>query len=165
MKRSSRSIFLIISLAFNLAVVTVYAVNRLDNEAERKSSCDHHNCRSFARSFGLPLSSAERFAEEMGRFSEDERKLRSSIMEARIELMDLFRAAPPDSEAIESKVEEISGLQGELEKIIVKRLLRANSVLSPSEKERFHRILMRRMCRELPSHHPLFERGGSCEEL
>ncbi len=170
MKKNKLLVFLIISLAFNLAVLGVFAFHRFSNDGSERLSggddqCDSHVCRQFARNFGLPHASAERFATEMGRHREDEQRLRRKIGDARMELMSLFHEQKPDSVAIEEKVEEISGLQGELEKIMIRRLLRVNSVLSDSERVRFNRILMRRMCGERPHRPPHIGRGGRDEEL
>jgi Spy/CpxP family protein refolding chaperone len=165
MLRNKLAVILVISLAFNLAVLIVFAANLLDSEEESYRYCDPHVCRAFARRFGLRPSAADSFAMEMNRYREEEEELREEIMKARIELMDLFHSPEPDSNAIDSRVEKISELQGELEKIVVRRLLRANSVLSDSEKVRFHRILRRRMHMDRKQHPPVFNRGGRCEEF
>jgi len=170
MKKNKLLVFLIISLAFNLAVLGVFAFHRFSGESSESISedpahCDPHLCRRFARDFGLPHASAERFATEMGRYREEEKGLRRRIGNSRMQLMSLFNDKKPDSVAIEEKVEEIAGLQEELEKIMIRRLLRVNSVLSDSERVRFNRILMRRMCGERPHHPPFIGRGGRDEEL
>ena len=165
MKNKRLAIFLIISLAFNMAVLGVFLAHWLREDSGGESYCDPQQCRTFARRFGLNPPTAERFSTEMSRFRKDERKLRAGISESRMELMELLHSPEPDSGMIDRKVEEISELQGELEKIMVRRLLRVNSVLSDSEKVRFHRILRRRMCRDRPPHPPVLERGGNCEEL
>jgi len=165
MSKNKLIIFLVVSLAFNMAVLAVFAFHRLGEESEGSVYCDHQQCRMFARNFGLHPSRVDRFATEMSRFREDEIRLRGRIREARMDLMGLFQSSSPDSAKIIKQVDQISELQGELEKIMIRRLLRVNSVLSDSERVKFHRILMHRMRGERHPHPRGRKIGGSHEEF
>ncbi len=154
---TSRSLkfVLIISLAFNIAVFAVFSIlffsQRVTSEESEaldgKRVCDPSRCVEFARRFGLKPGKAERFASEMSGFGEEERAIRIAIIEARGQLMDLLRETPQNEDEIMKKVDRISSLQGRMERMLVRRLLRVNSVLSESERERLHRHLMHRMGR------------------
>lgn len=153
MTNRSLKLFLIVSLVFNIAVLTVFSIlffsQRVTSEENQtfngRRICDPRRCVNFARRFGLEPEKAERFASAMADFSEEERALRMKIIETRGQLMDLLRESPPKEDEIMKKVDRISSLQGRMEKILVGRLLRVNTVLSEPERERLHRHLMHRM--------------------
>ncbi|MDZ7861041.1 MAG: hypothetical protein U5O15_10340 [Candidatus Krumholzibacteriota bacterium] len=165
MNRNKLSILVIISLAFNVAVLAVfgYFILRPDSGdavsvLNRSPECPGpRTCRHFARRFGLHPEKADSFVVEMSKFTGEERKIEDRIAKARIELIELLQGSQPDEEELMLKVDEISSLQNGLEKILVRRLLRVNSLLSKSEKERFnkllfHRMGMRRAGRHFPGH-------------
>jgi hypothetical protein len=174
MKRSKLTALIIISLAFNVAVLSVFGFFLLhhgDNEPEfgfhpDKSCPGPRECRHFAKKFGLHPERADSFAIEMNKFSGEERELEDRITKARFELMEILRESQPEEKALMNKVGEISNLQGELEKILVKRLLHVNSLLSKSERGRFHKLLQRRMGMRrrsktfLPPHPETLREGG-----
>ncbi len=173
MKRSKLTALIIISLAFNVAVLSVFGfflLHHHDDEPEfdfhkGKTCPGPRGCRHFARRFGLHPEKADSFAVEMNKFSGEEKEL-EDIREARFELMELLRESEPEEKALMNKVGEISNLQGELEKILVKRLLHVNSLLSKSERGRFHKLLRRRMGMRrrpetfLPPHPEILREGG-----
>jgi hypothetical protein len=56
-----------------------------------------------------------------------------------------------------AKVDEISKIQGELERLLVQRLLRVHSVLDKEERERFMELIRRKMA---PLHRKHLHRPG-----
>ncbi|HMA77233.1 MAG TPA: periplasmic heavy metal sensor [Candidatus Krumholzibacteriaceae bacterium] len=153
MNRNKLTVLVIISLAFNVAVLAVfgYFILRPDNGGgvsvlNRPPACPGpRRCRHFARKFGLHPEKTDSFVVEMSKYTGEERKIEDRIAKARIELIELLQQSQPDEEELMLKVDEISSLQNELEKILVRRLLQVNSLLSKSEKERFNKLLFHRM--------------------
>jgi Spy/CpxP family protein refolding chaperone len=136
---------LIVSLAFNLAVVATVAAGwatRDDKPAwtggvadgERMSIDDHG--RQLSKCIGLSGKSAKCFEEAMASSSGEARKVKNELDRHRQRLLHLIQAGQPDEERIMAEVGEIAGLQGDLEKLLVKRLLDSRSVLEPDEDER-----------------------------
>lgn len=137
---------LIVSLAFNAAVLGTAAArwgSRPDAAESRKparrdfeQSCVERS-RHLAKGIGLCDSKTVFIEREMLKACSAETGIRERIERERDELFDLFRAERPDSQAIMNKVDSISSLQGDLEKSIVRKLMRSHSILDPAERERF----------------------------
>ncbi len=137
---------LIVSLSFNAAVLGTVAVHwRAHGKAADRMEirrCDpEESCRKrshrLATEIGLCDSKTKFVEREMLRACSAEEGIRERIGRERSELLDLFHAASPDSKAIMDKVDGISTLQSDLEKSIVRKLLRSHSILDPAERERF----------------------------
>ena len=153
MKGSKLTVLVILSLAFNVAVLAVFGFFLLHRDADEPEADLHayrlcpgpRVCRHFAGRFGLNSGRADSFVTEMNKFGGEEKKIEDRITEKRFELMQLLHESQPDENALMKIVDEISGLQGELEKILVSRLLRVNSLLSKTERAKFHKMLLPRM--------------------
>ena len=73
--------------------------------------------------------------------TEGMRDLRKDLQQARGELVALIGASEPDEKAIMAKVDEISAIQGRLERKLIHRVLGASSTLRPEERKRFMRMI------------------------
>lgn len=136
---------LIVSLAFNLAVVATVAAGwavrggppeqAASGSAGSGAPIDDH-ARELSRCIGLTGKSAKCFENAMTASSAEAREAKIQLERHRERLFHLMEARQPDEERIMSEVDEIAALQGELEKLLVRRLLDSRSVLSPDEDER-----------------------------
>jgi Spy/CpxP family protein refolding chaperone len=145
---------LIVSLVFNLAVVGAFAYRwtRTPRSSFRgiRTGEEHEEflrtrSRHLARRLQLPPEKAEHLEQiliESGRQAEETRK---RLFEARRELFTILEQEEADRDEIMAKVEEISKLQGELEKHHIQVYLDTRSVLDPEEQERFRRLIRRGM--------------------
>jgi len=156
MGRDSLKIALILSLAFNLAVVGAFAYGYARRPAPgvfgpppgiAPGDSFGGRCSRFASQIGIPRERAVRFSHVMADSSEGMRDLRMSLQKARGELVELIGAPESGEKAIMAKVEEIAAIQGQLEKKLVTRLLGVSSTLEPGERERFMREIR---CRCMP---------------
>jgi Spy/CpxP family protein refolding chaperone len=156
MARDSLKIALILSLAFNLAVVGAFAYGYARRPGPGvfgpppgivPGDSFGGRCSRFASQIGIPRERAVRFSHVMADSSEGMRDLRMSLQKARGELVELIGAPESDEKAIMAKVDEIAAIQGQLEKKLVTRLLGASSTLEPGERERFMREIR---CRCMP---------------
>jgi Spy/CpxP family protein refolding chaperone len=156
MSRDSLKIALFLSLAFNLAVIGAFVYGFVRRpatecfgppEAGAPPDSFGGNCRRFARQIGLPRERAARFSHVMADSSGEMRELRERLQEARRELVGLIGASTPDEKTVMAKVDEISAIQGELEKRLIARLLSVNTILQPEERERVMRLIR---CRCMP---------------
>jgi Spy/CpxP family protein refolding chaperone len=150
---------LVISLVFNAAVAGALIVGlarqaRLERELGRVGEGGRGVSRGRHLLRGMELSDEKR--ERIERFFEQSQAetsvLRDRLETARGELYALLRADRPDQGAIDAKIDEIASIQGELEKVVVHRLLRVSETLDPAERERFLNALQRRMHSELRRH-------------
>lgn len=154
---------LILSLVFNLAVLATIAyhwttmprVKGLHVKRPDREATIGRRCRRLASRIDLPPEKSERFEEIMTASEEESRTIRKRLHEARGELIELMWEDAPREEAIFEKVDEVVALQGELERILVRRLLEARSILDPDEAMRLHKHMERRMGALMhPEHHP-----------
>ncbi|MDD3643704.1 MAG: periplasmic heavy metal sensor, partial [Candidatus Krumholzibacteria bacterium] len=96
---------------------------------------DDHG-RHLSRCIGLSAKSAKCFEDAMAASSDEAKKVKAELDRHRERLFHLMQADRPDEERIMREVDSIAGLQGDLEKLLVKRLLDSRSVLDPDEDER-----------------------------
>ncbi|MBN1886191.1 MAG: periplasmic heavy metal sensor [Candidatus Krumholzibacteriota bacterium] len=142
-------VLLVLSLAFNLAVAASLGWLWISRERETGDSAPHVSapdpcgpaCRMLSRRMGLRGERAELVHRIMGQSLETTRDLRERIGADRRRLVVLLTGDEPDSAAIMQTVDDISTLQGELEKVLVERLMKVRSVLDESEMHIFHRML------------------------
>ncbi len=153
MSRDNLKIVLVLSLAFNVAVIGAFAygiVRGIGSDGfgpmHGGGPGDPFGGRSarLARQIGMPRDRALHFSRIMADSSEGMRDLRGSLQEARGELVELIGAAEPDEKAIMAKVDEISAIQGQLERRLIHRVLGVSSTLRPEERERFMRVIRMR---------------------
>jgi len=150
-------VILVLSLAFNIAVLGTVAFGWIQRAGLREmipveESRNHIKRRSrhLAKRIGLPDEKARHFERIMHASSEETLELRKRLGDAREELMSLLWQEEPDSNRVMEKVEEIAVLQGEMEKLLVSRLLDTHSILDREERAKFLRFIGRRMG---PPHH------------
>ncbi len=144
---------LILSLIFNVAVLSTVvfhwtSTSRTKDLHYRRPSREAsigHRCRRLANRLDLPPEKAEQFEEIMTSSEEETRVARERLHVTRGELLALMWDSEPREEAIFEKVDEIVALQGELERILVRRLLETRSILDPDEAMRLHKHMERRM--------------------
>lgn len=136
---------LIVSLAFNLAVAATVAAGWASRgEAPARTAgagdgarmpIDDHG-RHLSRCIGLSARSAKCFEDAMTASSAEAKKVKADLELHRERFLRLIESDRPDEERIMKEVEAIALRQGELEKLLVKRLLDSRSVLEPDEDER-----------------------------
>ena len=143
MSGSSLKVALVLSLAFNAAVIgaVCYGFARRPSPAGppapgEGAELTGGRCAHLCSAIGVPPERMALFTDAMAASSDGVSRSRLRLAEARRQFADLLRAPEPDEGAIMAKVDEISALQGELEKELVQRLLKASSVLSPEEREK-----------------------------
>ena len=162
MNNGRLKLVLMISLAFNLAVLAALIFGWVQSRRfeERRVTRTEDFRRPFAergRRFARHLDLAPEKEAHLDRIFTENRSMADSLhtrlREARRELMDLIWREEPDEDAVMKKVEEISGMQGELEKLLVKGLLRTGEVLDREERERLSHLIMRKMQSMRSGHH------------
>lgn len=154
MNSSKLKVALIISLVFNVAVLGAFAFGWVRQskarkyERVRKERFERPSARRFHRlskHVGLPEEKAQQIEQIMMESDEKVDELKATLRERRKELADLLIAGEPDENEVMAKVDEIAALQGELEKLLVQRLLRVHSVLDKEEREKFMELIRRKM--------------------
>lgn len=143
-------IALVLSLAFNVAVIGAFTYGIVRGIGSERfgpppggGPGDPFGRRTvrFARQMGIPHERALHFSRLMADSTEGMRDLRKDLQQARGELVALIGASEPDEKAIMAKVDEISAIQGRLERRLIHRVLGASSTLRPEERERFMRMI------------------------
>ena len=141
-KRTLKAI-LVVSLAFNLAVIATVAVGLAVRDSgtsgqsisDRETLIDDHG-KQLSQCIGLSGEQAKCFEDVMAETSEEASKIKTELEKERKALFHLLQAKEPDEQAIMARVESISVLQGQLEKLLVKRLIDSRAVLEPEEDAR-----------------------------
>lgn len=144
---------LILSLVFNVAVlatITYHWTSTTETDRRHIRRPDREatigrRCRRLANRLDLPPGKAERFEEIMTASEEETKAIREQLHAARRELFELMWESEPSEEAILAKVDRVVELQGELERILVRRLLEARTILDPDEAMRLHEHMERGM--------------------
>ncbi len=153
MKRDALKIALVASLVFNAAVIGAFAYGLARRPArpefrpmplESASDRPVSHGQRLARHIGVSRERTMRFVRVMEDSSGEVAEIRGSLRRARGELIALIEVPGPDERAIMAKVEEISRLQGDLEKRVVVKLLEARTVLTTEERMRFMRLIRHR---------------------
>lgn len=157
-------VILIVSLVFNLAVAgsLVYGWAYHARVAGGREALDERVSSGrrgmhLGRRMGLSRDKTVRVERIFDASRDETADFRERLQTARGTLVDLLHAERPDEEAIMSMIDEISAIQGELEKLLVKRLLRVHEVLDPEEREQLLHMMQKRMRRGL--HRPTRESG------
>ena len=143
MSKRTLKALLVVSLAFNLAVVATVAVGYAIREADSadqtadgaKIPIDDHGKR-LSKCIGLSGKQAKCFEDVMGGSSVEAGIIKAELEKERDDLFHLLQDKEPDEKAIMMKVESVSVHQGRLEKLLVQRLLDSRAVLSPEEDEK-----------------------------
>ena len=160
---SKWKILIIGSLVFNFAVLGTLAFGlvhrtqfrRRMHVAERPPHLTMEaRCNHLARHMRLPCDKAECFEMMMVESNEQAVELKKSLWKARDELMELLEMDEPDRDAVMGKVEEISTIQGELEKLLVQGLLQTYTILDREERIKLLNLLKRRMTPGCPGPGP-----------
>ncbi len=138
-KRSLKAV-LVVSLAFNLAVVATVAVGLAVRDSGTPVSggeipIDDHG-KHLSKCIGLSGEKAKCFEDVMAGTSEEAGEIKAELEKERDDFFHLLQEIEPDERAIMAGVESISVLQGRLEKLLVKRLVDSRAVLEPEEDAR-----------------------------
>jgi Spy/CpxP family protein refolding chaperone len=150
MSRDSLKIALVLSLAFNMAVIGAFAYGLARGNGSGRFGPPPGGgpedpfggrCNRLARQIGMPRERALRFSRIMADSAEGMRDLRGGLQKARGELVALIGAREPDEKAIMAKVDEISAIQGQLERRLIHRVLGVSSTLKPEERDRFMHMI------------------------
>ena len=141
---------LIVSLCFNAAVAGTIITHLLisghsGHGKDLDSLAPEEACRVkshvLAAGIGLSDSKTVHLEHEMVRCCPMEEKIRGKIDSERADLLMLFHAAEPDTKAIMLKVERIASLQGDMEKSLVRKLIKSHALLDSDEREKFMVII------------------------
>ncbi len=140
-------VLLVLSLVFNVAVlatITYHWTSAKETERRHIRRPDREatigrRCRRLASRLDLPPEKSEKFEAIMMASEEETKAVREQLHTARQELFELLWESEPNEEAILGKVDQVVELQGELERILIRRLLEARTILDPDEAMRLHR--------------------------
>ncbi len=134
-KRTLKAI-LVVSLAFNLAVVATvavgYAIREVDVADGGKIPIDDHG-KHLSKCIGLSGKQAKCFEDVMAGTNKEADEIKVELEKERDDLFYLLQVLEPDEQAIMTKVESIAAHQGVLEKLLVQRLLDSRKVLLPDK--------------------------------
>ena len=116
-KRTLKAI-LVVSLAFNLAVIATVAVGLAVRDSgtsgqsisDRETPIDDHG-KQLSQCIGLSGEQAKCFEDVMAETSEEASKIKTELEKERKALFHLLQAKEPDEQAIMARVESISVLQ------------------------------------------------------
>ena len=154
MKRWWIVIALLLSVGVNLGVLAALAVDRFGPRENRRPQRPPYerfdgvrDAGDLARGVGMDPESTRRFRGLHQEFFESAHERRRQSMELRRELLRELTATAPDRSHIEELLEQIAGLELELEKAMVDTTLKAREMLEGEAQEHYLRFLTSRLMR------------------
>ncbi|RKZ08984.1 hypothetical protein DRQ05_00535 [bacterium] len=145
---------LIISIVFNIAVIGAMTYGFAMRRGVPRSPLGEGvpperlmamRCRMMGRELGLDRDQIERVESVFVSSSKEQEELRKRLAEARAHLFELLSKDNPDEGEILERIDEISAIQGQLEGLVVKRLLKIRKILPPEQRREFLEMLRCRM--------------------
>lgn len=82
-------------------------------------------------------------------FDSETRDIRTKMQAKRLALVEELKKASPDGARLESLIEDISGLQAEIQKKAVENILKEKEVLTDEQKAKFFRLFQDHVCPRL----------------
>lgn len=79
-------------------------------------------------------------------FQRERQQMRDRHRQHRSELLELLRENPPDRERIDDKVEEISQLQQQMQRLAVSHIIDVSAELDDNQRERLFTLIDEAMC-------------------
>jgi Spy/CpxP family protein refolding chaperone len=153
-KRNWLLYLVIFSLALNFGTIGTFVYLRYQDQTQRTARELSPPLPLYALWKSLNLDASQRRALH-GLFPKHRDKvteLRGALFQKRQELFGLIKDEPPDQTAIQAKVREISGLQGQLEEELMRFLLEFKKRLKPEQTTVFLNLVQTRLDKALGGH-------------
>jgi Spy/CpxP family protein refolding chaperone len=146
MKKRLLALGFILLVVINVSALLTFAYNRWFRAPGRTPAADSAGATSFERHLCLS-GEQERCIKDI-RFSFDSEigKIQAQMREKRRAMVEEMKKESPDNASIEMLIEEISGLQAEIQKKAVLNLLKEKEVLTPGQKATFFRMFEDHVC-------------------
>ena len=145
MWRKARPVVLAVSIALNMAVLSMWAAHALPRHLRGLHGAGH------GESVWCPLhgqlgATEAQWREIEPRFVEFQKSAQAICAEvnrARGEMIDLIASPEPDRESIRAKQAEILAGQGRMQEMVINHLLSEKAVLTPAQAEKLFEMLRR----------------------
>lgn len=143
MWKKLKFLLVILSVAFNIAFITVWlthvlAVEKGNNDVQKdKIECPMH------RQLGTTEKQWEEIEPNLLEFRKSARSVCEEISRSRTELIDLLAAPEPDLEKIREKREKILTGQNRMQKLVINWLLKEKKILTPDQQKMLFFMLRR----------------------
>jgi len=145
MRRKVALLLIALSLALNVAFVTVWALHALPPLMRRGGSagtegiwCPLH------RKLAATEAQWREIEPRLVEFQNASREVCGEVNQSRSELIDLLAAADPDMEAIQAKQEEILAGQRRMQQLVIDYLLADKRTLTPEQQRQLFEMLRQR---------------------
>jgi len=158
MWKKAKLLLIILSVALNVAFVSVWVTHALGPHLRFAGPCPQRRGHTPARcplyqKLGASEKQRQQIEPRWLEFQESSRALCRQISRLRLEIIDLIAAPEVDHEAIRAKQEQILAGQRKMQELVIAQLLAEKQVLTPEQqKELFGLIRQRSGC---PGHGPL----------
>lgn len=146
MKKRLPALGLVLLVVINVSALLTFAYNRWFRAPGQTPAANSPDATSFERHLCLS-GEQERCIKDI-RFSFDSEigKIQAQMREKRRAMVEEMKKESPDSASIDKLIEEISGLQAEIQKKAVLNLLKEKEVLTPEQKATFFRMFEDHVC-------------------
>ena len=141
---------LLFSVAINVAAVGTLVYYWVGPHGRPPAGPHRPHRGGFEQALGLSPEQKVKLDSLRAKYFRSLRPLRRQLHEERRALTDLMEEATVDSAALKKHVERIADLQAKMELLTVQHVREMSSVMTPEQREEFHRLLRERMWR----HHP-----------
>lgn len=140
-------LLIVLSLALNVAFVTVWAVRAVRSHWSTQANGDSEIWRPLHRRLNVTDEQWRRIEPRIAEFRARSQAICADLNRLRTELIDLIASDNPDRQAIAAKQEEIRAGQRRMQELVVEHLLAEKEVLTAEQqKELFGLIRQRSAC-------------------
>jgi Spy/CpxP family protein refolding chaperone len=147
MKSKSMKIILLLSFIFNIAFLGSLGYRLIEKNKHQKARTERmeQGRTEFKEWLGLTDTQQERLEAIREEFPSQMRPMKKQIQGERKELIQLLREDPPDTAHIVSILDKIGQIQVGMQKEIVFQVWREKDVLSEEQREKFLKLVERRL--------------------
>jgi Spy/CpxP family protein refolding chaperone len=145
MWRKARPIVLGVSIALNIAVLSMWAAYALPTHLRGLHGAGHGEgvwC-PLHRQLGATQAQWREIEPRFLEFQKSAQTICEEVNRARVEMIDLLAAPEPDRESIRAKQAEILAGQGRMQEMVIKHLLSEKAVLTPAQADKLFEMLRR----------------------
>lgn len=137
-------LFIVLSIALNIAFVGIWAVHAVRAPwGEGRSRHGEVWC-LLHRRLNVTDEQWREIEPRLDDFQKAARGIREDVNRSRTELLDLIAAAEPDREALRAKQDEILAAQRRMQDLVIEHLLSQKNVLTPTQQRELFDMMRRR---------------------
>ena len=148
MKNKWLYIILILSLGLNLGIFLRVGYHLLNKAASGNRLCGEYKWHTspLSRKLNLNEEQTKTIQSYQKEMEIDSLAIRNGLSQKRQALMALIKSGTLDEKIVDTRVNDISSLQGQLEKKVIQHLIKIHKVLTPEQLAKFNNCFEQGFC-------------------